>query len=293
MVVWRLMMVVLHILKGLAICTFILPGSASSSQQKWIKRWSCELLDICRVRMEMIDRDGLPLAPKNVAPDTKHNVLVANHVSWLDIFVINAMEPCRFVAKSDIRDWPVLGYIARSVNTVFIARGKARDVRNAFHNLVESLKAGDRVAFFPEGTTSAQGAILPFHANLFEAAIDANVPVQPVALRYLDPQGKLYSGANFIGDMGFVESLLIILKGPTIRAQIIVLPSISSDIGNRRMLALTTHDQIASALGYPVASAVPATDVTTVSSIGERFGNIGQVEPAAPASEDALLAKSR
>lgn len=278
MFVWRLMRVFFHVLKGLGICTFILPALVFSERQKWIRRWSSQLLIICRVRIEIVDRDGRPVVHVDVPHDTKHNLVVANHVSWLDIFVINAMEPCRFVAKSDIRDWPVLGYIARSVDTVFIARGKPRDVRNAFHNLVESLRNGNRVAFFPEGTTSAQGAILPFHANLFEAAIDAKVPVQPVALRYLDPQGKLYSGANFIDDMGFMESLLIILKGPIVRAQIIVLPGISSDIGNRRMLALTTHDQIASALGYPVAPVVLTPSRMPAPSGSDRCDDSGQVE---------------
>ena len=257
MFVWRLIRVIFQILKGLAICAFIMPGACSTQRQQLIKRWSSQLLLICRVRTEIIDIDGHPVVHVDVPHDTKHNLVVANHVSWLDIFAIDSMEPCRFVAKSDIREWPVLGYIARSVDTVFIARGKPRDVRNAFHNLVESLRAGERVAFFPEGTTCAQGNILPFHANLFEAAIDAGVPVQPIALRYLDPAGKLYAGANFIDDMGFLESLLIILKGPVIRAQLIVLPSIPSDFMNRRVLASTTHDQIANALGYSTVSIMP------------------------------------
>ena len=116
-----------------------------------------------------------------------------------------------------------------------------------------SIEAGERVAFFPEGTTAPQGTLLPFHANLFEAAIDAGVPIQPLALRYLDAAGALYAGVDYIGDMSFAESMMTILRGPQVRAQIIVLPAIACDGHNRRELAAATHDRIAAALGYPAA----------------------------------------
>ena len=94
-------------------------------------------------------------------------MIVANHVSWLDIFVINALDPCRFVAKAEIRSWPVMGWLAAGAGTVFIARGNRRELRHIFKGIVSVLAQGQRVAFFPEGTTSRQGEVLPFHANLF------------------------------------------------------------------------------------------------------------------------------
>src|SRR5690606_36823074 len=96
--------------------------------------------------------------------------------SWLDIFVIHAMHPCRFVAKAEIRGWPLIGWLCEQAGTIFIARGRLRDVRKIYEGAVRSLREGEHVAFFPEGTVSLQGSLLPFHANLFEAANEAQVP---------------------------------------------------------------------------------------------------------------------
>ncbi|MDB5763977.1 MAG: plsC2, partial [Herminiimonas sp.] len=174
-----------------------------------------------------------------------------NHVSWLDIFVINSLQPCRFVAKSDIRDWPLIGWLCDKSGTVFIARGRQRDVRRIFEGLVAGIREGERVAFFPEGTTAAQGTLLPFHANLFEAAIDAKVPIQPYALRYVDAAGNLHSATDFIGDMTFAQSMIAILRVRKITAQLMLLPAIETTGAHRRELAAAARRSIAVALGYP------------------------------------------
>ena len=175
-------------------------------------------------------------------------MIVSNHVSWLDIFVINALHPSHFVAKSEIRDWPVLGWLADKGGTVFIARGNRRELRHIFKGMVAALQAGQRVAFFPEGTTAAPGTVLPFHANLFEAAVDAGVPVQPFALRYLDGAGALHHGVDFSGDMSFAQNLLQVLAGPPIRASLTCLAPIAAAGAHRRDLAQAAHDAISAAL---------------------------------------------
>jgi 1-acyl-sn-glycerol-3-phosphate acyltransferase len=175
-------------------------------------------------------------------------LIVSNHISWLDIFAVNTCRPCRFVAKSDIRDWPLLGWLCDRAGTIFIARGRQRDVRRIFQGLVQSIHAGERVAFFPEGTTSLQGTVLPFHPNLFEAAIDAAVPVQPYALRYLDRTGRPHPAVEYVGDTTFVQSLLMILRHRDITAELMVLPAIPSSGAHRRELAAAAHDAIAGAL---------------------------------------------
>jgi 1-acyl-sn-glycerol-3-phosphate acyltransferase len=172
-------------------------------------------------------------------------------VSWLDIFVINTLQPCRFVAKADIREWPLLGWLCAKAGTIFIARGKLRAVRRIFEYVVTTIRDGELVAFFPEGTTAAQGALLPFHSNLFEAAIDAAVPIQPVAVRYLDSAGQLAPQANFIGETTFAESLLTILRSEKLSAQLIVLPVIDTTGAHRRELAAQAQSAINTALGYP------------------------------------------
>jgi 1-acyl-sn-glycerol-3-phosphate acyltransferase len=232
----RLARVLLHLFEGLATCALAFPFVRAARRAALVRSWSRRLLDICRVRVSVA---GVPL---------EHALLVANHVSWLDIFLINAMAPSRFVAKAEIRAWPVLGWLAAQAGTVFLARGQRRDLRATFQGIVDQLKAGARVAFFPEGTTAAQGSLLPFHANLFEAAIDAAVPLQPLALAYLDEGGRYHAGVDFSGDISFATSMLTILKGPPVHAHLIWLAPIDSAAGHRRALSAATSAAIGAAL---------------------------------------------
>ncbi|MET0964540.1 MAG: lysophospholipid acyltransferase family protein [Noviherbaspirillum sp.] len=238
MIALHLLRVLLHLVQGLATCALVFPLAGLAMRERRIRNWSRSLLSICGVRLvlrgELSDSPGL---------------IVCNHISWLDIFAVNTCRPCRFVAKSDIRDWPLLGWLADRAGTIFIARGRQRDVRRIFQGLVHSIHAGERVAFFPEGTTSTQGTVLPFHANLFEAAIDADVPVQPYALRYLDRSGRPHPAVEYIGDTTFVQSMLTILRHRDITAELLLLPAIPSAGGHRRELAAAAHDAIAGALG--------------------------------------------
>jgi 1-acyl-sn-glycerol-3-phosphate acyltransferase len=238
--------VLLHLLRGLATAGMLFPLVGAARRERLTRNWSRGLLAICGVEASLY----------GAMPDTPA-LIVCNHVSWLDIFVINAFRPCRFVAKSDIRGWPVLGWLCDRAGTIFIARGRQRDVRRIFQGLVASIHAGERVAFFPEGTTAAQGTVLPFHANLFEAAIDAGVPVQPYALRYYDRAGRPHPAADFTGDTSFVDSMLTILRHRDLRAELIVLPQIDSAGAHRRELAATAREAIAGALGAPLQALQP------------------------------------
>ncbi|PWF42703.1 1-acyl-sn-glycerol-3-phosphate acyltransferase [Massilia glaciei] len=223
----------------MAACALLFPWAAPARRGRYVQRWSRQLLGLCRVT----------LAPAAGAPALTGTLVVANHVSWLDIFVINALHPSQFVAKSEIRGWPALGWLAARAGTIFIARGSRRELRQIFKALVAALESGERVALFPEGTTAAQGALLPFHANLFEAAIDAGVPVQPVALRYLDAGGAPHPAVEYLGEMTFAQSLDAILSAGAIHAQLTRLPAIESGGAHRRELALATRGAIARALG--------------------------------------------
>ena len=238
---FRLIRVTLHLIVGLATCALVFPWVGTARRDRHVQRWSRQLLAMCGVSVEQVGG----------TPALAHAMIVANHVSWLDIFVINALHPCRFVAKSEIREWPVLGWLVDQAGTVFIARGNRRDLRHIFKGLVGRLQLGERVAFFPEGTTAAQGSVLPFHANLFEAAIDAQVAVQPYALRYLDQQGRLHAAVDFVGEMSFVQSIVAILSGGAVRAQLVCLPALETAGAHRRDLAQAAHDAVAAALGVP------------------------------------------
>jgi 1-acyl-sn-glycerol-3-phosphate acyltransferase len=242
MIVWRIARVILHLMLGLATCALVFPFANAAAREQHIHRWSLKLLVLCGVQVELVDTTG---GSENI-----HALIVANHTSWLDIFVINAVQPCRFVAKSDIRNWPLIGWLCHKSGTIFISRGSQRDVRRIYRDLVDSLRDGERIAFFPEGTTVAQGTLLPFHANLFEAAIEAGVLVQPHALRYLTREGQLHAATEFIDDTSFVQSLIRILRAERIIAQLTLLPPMETSGWHRRELAAAARARIAESLGY-------------------------------------------
>ena len=246
---WRLARVTVHLLAGLATCALVFPWARRSLRDAATRRWSRRLLAICNVRVES--------APG--APPLAHALFVANHISWLDIFVIDSLYPCRFVAKAEIRAWPVLGWLAAAAGTVFIARGNRRELRHIFKGIVTVLQQGERVAFFPEGTVASQGQVLPFHANLFEGAIDARVAVQPCALAYLDAHGAWHPGVDYAGDISFLESIVMILVGPPVRARLACLAPIEGEGAHRRELAQAAHDAIQAALAPASVSAVAAS----------------------------------
>lgn len=235
---WRLARILLHLVEGLAKCALLFPWASAATRNRLTLNWSRRLLGICGVTVRQMPG----------APALGHALVVANHVSWLDIFVINALHPSRFVAKSEIRSWPVVGWLVAMAGTVFIVRGNRRDLRHIFKSLVASLQEGERVAFFPEGATAPPGTMLPFHANLFEAAIDASVPVQPYALKYVDGQGRYHPAVDFTGSTTFVESVMSILGADGIEACLTCLAPIDAQGGHRRELALAAHDEIARAM---------------------------------------------
>jgi 1-acyl-sn-glycerol-3-phosphate acyltransferase len=237
----RLLRLCLHLFQGLLTCALIFPWIDMTRRAQHIQRWSAQLVAICGVKVEARMPAGLQPAQRAL--------IVANHVSWLDIFIINTVQPCRFVAKSDIRDWPLIGWLCDKAGTIFIARGRVRDVRRIFEHLVAALHDGEHVAFFPEGAVAPPGALLPFHANLFEAAIDAGVPVQPYSLQYVDADGRLHPAADFSGNIDFVKSALMIAGARNMTAQLTLLPAISTEGAHRRDLANAARQSIASALG--------------------------------------------
>ncbi len=248
---WRMLHLSLHLVLGLAICALRFPFIDGERRGRYIRWFSRRLLRVCGIHLHM------PHHPVHEPAA----LVVANHVSWLDIFVLNALYPCQFVAKLEIRGWPLLGWLSHQAGTVFIARGKRRDVRRVFEGLVAHLQAGQRVAFFPEGVVASQGKLLPFHANLFEAAIDAKVPVQPYALVYRDGAGQYHPAVEYAGDISFRHSLFAVLRAEAIHAEVLAVPMLPSQGVLRRELAVQAQAAIGAALGLPAATAAaPAPD---------------------------------
>lgn len=136
---------------------------------------------------------------------------VANHIAWLDILVLHAVRYCRFVAKSEVHHWPLIGGMAATVGTLFIERASRRDALRVVHQMADSLRQGDTVTVFPEGTTSLGDAVLPFHANLLQAAIVTDTPIQPLLIQYHDEHGQRATQVRYVGDDTLVASIWRVL----------------------------------------------------------------------------------
>lgn len=176
-------------------------------------------------------------------------MIVANHVSWLDVYALNAICPAHFVAKSEVGRWPLLGLFARKSGTVFIDRARKRDILRVNAEIASLLRAGALLAVFPESTTTEGNAMLPFRPALLQPAVECNARLQPAAIRYERADGSLCSAACFVGDTTFAAALWLVLMQPGIHARLQFLPAIECDGLHRKTLARATEARIAGALG--------------------------------------------
>ena len=206
---WRLLRALRQALAGLWIIVFVFPRIDLPARHAHVQAWARGMLRVLGVGLEV---RGKP-------PAQGPMLLVSNHISWLDILVLHAARYCRFVSKSEVRHWPLIGTLATGAGTLYIERASRRDALRVVHQMAASLQAGDVVAVFPEGTTSDGTAVLPFHANLIQAAVSADAPVLPVALQFIDTAtGAPSLSASYIGDDTLVGSLWRTLTGPAFTA---------------------------------------------------------------------------
>jgi 1-acyl-sn-glycerol-3-phosphate acyltransferase len=206
---WKLARGTAHALSGLATIVFLFPGWTQDRRNARVQSWSREMLHVLGIHLEL----------RGTPPASGPMLLVANHISWLDILVMHAARHCRFVAKAEVRRWPLIGTLATGGGTLYIERESRRDALRVVHHMADSLRAGDILAVFPEGTTSDGVQLLPFHANLIQAAISAGAPVQPVALRFLDARTRALSlSPCYIGDDTLLGSIWRTLSGPDLVA---------------------------------------------------------------------------
>ncbi len=206
---WRLLGALALAVRGWCIITFLFPRWSRERQQARVQLWSRQMLAVLGIALRI---EGRP-------PQNGPLLLVANHLSWLDILVMHAARHCRFVSKSEVRHWPLIGTLATGGGTLYIERANRRDALRVVHHMAESLRAGEIVAVFPEGTTGDGRVLLPFHANLIQAAVSAGAPVQPVALRFIDvATGEDSAGPLYLGDDTLVASLWRTMAGPPFEA---------------------------------------------------------------------------
>lgn len=205
----RLLHAIVHALRGWLTIRFSFPKLSPAEREERVARWAAGMLEVLGIELSM---RGAPRAAGPV-------LIVSNHLSWLDILVIHAAGHCRFVSKSQVRHWPLVGTLASGAGTLYIERESRRDALRVVHHMAQALRAGDVLAVFPEGTTSDGRELLPFHANLLQAAISADVPVQPAALGFVDrATGAASVSPCYIGDDTLVGSVWRTLSGEPIRA---------------------------------------------------------------------------
>jgi len=250
----RGMRVACHLLYAVLLAA-VYPMLNLTARQFVMQRWSRALLDILQVRLET--GGHLPPWRKQGA------LLVANHISWLDVYALNAVMPSSFVAKSEVRSWPLLGLLCRRAQTIFIERNTRRDTMRANGLIAERIAHGECVALFPEGTTTDGAQVRHFHSSLLQCAIDTECAVYPVAIRYHDCSGRFCNDAAFIGDMTFLQSLRRILFSHSLHATLMFLPVMSVAEKNRRTLAAqaqaairTTLDDLALCSGSTTQTAL-------------------------------------
>jgi 1-acyl-sn-glycerol-3-phosphate acyltransferase len=193
-----------HFLAGLITLVCRYRRLSREAQAEIARRWAIGFLKTLNIELRV--SGTIPLT-------FQHNtLLVCNHISWLDIIALTACTPPRFIAKQEIRHWPLIGWMCQLGGTLFIDRSNRRDASRVNRQMAEALNSGDCLAVFPEGTTTSGNQLLPFKSSLFESAVLAHSRVQPVSIRYLDPQGLATDAPSYAGETTVMQSLCRLLQ---------------------------------------------------------------------------------
>jgi len=237
---YRISRLVAHTLLGLFTVTLIFPAAGKYLKLRLMKWWCQHLLDIFKVGVVLYGSQ--PPSYKTAS----NNMMIANHISWLDIYAINSVLPIRFVAKSDIRTWPIIGYLASKANVLFIEREKKYQAARIMDIVTLSLKAGDNLCLFPEGTTTDGTRIIPFKGSLIQSAIESQSTIWPVAIRYPRHDGSANTDVAYAGETTLLQSMkqVLLQKRPVVELHFLA-PIFTNELTNedRNRRILTLHIQ--------------------------------------------------
>ncbi len=235
-----------HVVEGLATIVLVFPLVRRHRRKALIARWSARLLRHFRIETRM--HGALPQERE------RGLLLVANHVSWLDIFVLNAVEPSRFIAKAELRRWPLIGWLIAGVGTLFIDRARRVHTHAVARAARDALAQGDVVAVFPEGQVSDGTDVLPFHGSLLQPIVEVEGYLQPVAIRYRSADGDSTTATAYLGT--FLDSVWRVTREPRLVVELHVTPALPTAARHRRELARDAERAIRRALGLAVAEDV-------------------------------------
>lgn len=224
------------------------PLSGPAAHRGLRQRWSRRLLALLGVELHAT---GAAIEPGCL--------LVANHISWLDIFVINALAPSAFVSKADVRAWPLIGWLAAKNETVFLRRGSRGHAKIINAEIGALLGTGRNVTIFPEGTTTDGSHVLHFHAALLQPAIEAGHSIQPLAISYHGPDGRSSRAPAYDGDLSLGQSLASLIAEPRLVARTTGMSPLSTTRNtSRRELAHTARAAIKARVDHAYACRLDA-----------------------------------
>lgn len=237
----------MHVATAFPLLRFVFPRVSRERRREIVGQWSGKLVRIL----------GIEVVVEGSPPASGATMLAPNHVSWIDTFAIASVHPTRFIAKSEIRDWPIAGWVTEKSGTIFIRRAKRNDTMRINELVHAALAEGDSVGFFPEGTTSEGDRLLKFHSSLFEPAVANGARVQPVAIRYEYPDGSLCRPVSFAGGLSFAQSMGLVVRQRRVIARLRFAEPIDPAGLNRRDVARIAQERVASLLGLPNPGSAP------------------------------------
>ncbi len=235
--------VVLHLVRGAVTMAVVLPFTGEAGRRRIVQAWSAGVLRIFGLDLEV---EGVPPGQQNVRP----LLLVGNHISWIDIYAFLTVAEIRFVAKSEVRSWPLIGWFAHNLGTIFVVRDRPRDAIRVGSEIRAALAAGEVVCVFPEGTTTDGSVVLPFSSVLLHSAVETGVDVQPVSIAYQRPDGQPCTRTAFTGDTTLVGSIWALTAGERSTVRLSFLDAMPSVGAERRALARAAEDAVRSSLGH-------------------------------------------
>jgi 1-acyl-sn-glycerol-3-phosphate acyltransferase len=240
---YRVPLLLVHALVAVVLAVTVFTWARDSVYKKreplahrLIRWWSRMLLRIFGFR---VYRYGTPL------PDPA--MFVCNHSSWLDIELMHTQRAVCFVAKAEIARWPLVGWLARTGGTIFHRRGNNHSLNVVMKEMVRRLHSGRSVAVFPEGGTNDGHSLRVFHARIFQAALDADVKVQPAALRFVR-NGERCLEAGFQPGESFMGNFLRLLGGPPMDVEVHFLKPVPRFESGRKHMAEAARQAITAAL---------------------------------------------
>lgn len=245
-VIWRLSLIAYFLLNGVFQMLVLFPWCTREQKLARIQHWSQQILKVFNIQVNAHNVPSLS--------QVKGSMLISNHVSWLDIFAINSVLPGQFIAKEDVRKWPIIGYLAAKANTVFVSRQRGSgSTQGKVDGVATALRTGAQVTLFPEGTSTNGEQVLPFKSSFFQAPIDAKAKVWPVLCFYPADNGGTNETMAYYGDVSLVRSLRDLAAQKSAVIELTFYEAIDATQQERRDLANHIQEMLSTELAKTLA----------------------------------------